>query len=124
MSSLMRELPEMSCDAERRQAARRRARRRKSLSGASPKRINATATPGQKRMRHRVGHQRQPAQDDERAQHAIGEADERAAEQRALHELMAEWFGEPVHVDACACAMMRVAPEKTGCHKSAQYFPR
>ncbi len=76
----MRELLEMSCtpSATRRAATsapKNKSGRRKSENEQGDR------DAGKKGMRHGVGHERQPAQHDECAQHTIGEADERATEQ-------------------------------------------
>ena len=62
-----------------------------------PKKDGSDRKPRQQRVREPVGEQGVPPENDEPAQVAVGEADEQAAEQGFLHELVMEGLEKKAH---------------------------
>ncbi|MEI9895562.1 MAG: hypothetical protein WDN28_17145 [Chthoniobacter sp.] len=96
MSSFNRELRAIIC-APQRHNQRRDQRTEKQPDRRQPEEQQRHRQPRQQRVRERIGHQRQPPQDHERAEKAIGEAHQRAADNDAPHEFVMKGFSEPVH---------------------------
>ena len=61
-----------------------------------PEKNRAHRQPRQQRMAQCVGQQREPPQDDERAQKTVGETHQHATQKGALHELVMERLGQPM----------------------------